>query len=110
MLPDELEEFVLRMAELNRQWLGWGGSARLGPQCYHRRKPLASIGLSPNAKEPVRQVARNGLPKDPARKLLGLSFPDQLRGSAPKMLGSGAISLGEMCNSILDSGPERAPK
>ena len=43
-------------------------------------------------------------------KLLGLGFPDQLRGSAPKLLGSGAISLSEMRNSILDSGPEHAPK
>ena len=44
------------------------------------------------------------------RKPLSLSFPDQLRGSAPKPLSSAAVSLGKTCNSIFNSGPKNVPK
>ena len=43
-------------------------------------------------------------------KPLGSGLPDQLRSSAPKLLGSGAISLRKLSNSILNSGPEGGPE
>ena len=76
MLPDEPGKFVLRMAELYRQRFGRGSGARLGSQGKHRCKPLASVGLSPDAKEPVRQITRDGVPKDPVGKFLGPGLPD----------------------------------
>ena len=108
--PEEFKELVLSMAKLNRQRFGGAGTIGLGPQSEHRCKPLASVGLSSDAKDPVRQVTRDGFPKDPVGKLLSCALPDKPGGPAPKVLGSGAVSLREMRNSILNSGPERAPK
>ena len=76
MLPDEPEQFVLRMAELHRQMFGRGSGARLGSQGSHRCKPLESVGLPPDAKEPVRQIARDGVPKNPVSKPLRPGLPD----------------------------------
>ena len=54
MLPNEFKKFVLGMSELNRQRLHGGIGAGLGTQGKHRGHPLASVGLPPDGKEPVR--------------------------------------------------------
>ena len=110
MFPNEFKKLILRMSELNLQRLRGGTSAGFGAQGKYRGHPLASVGLPPDAKEPVGQIAWGGVPKDPVGKPLGSGLPDQLRSSAPRLLGSGAISLRKLSNSILNSGPEGAPE
>ena len=54
MPPEEFKELVLSMAKLNRQRFRGAGTVGLSPQSEHRCKPLASVGLSSDAKDPVR--------------------------------------------------------
>ena len=54
MPPEEFKELVLSMAKLNRQRFRGAVTVGFGPQSEHRCKPLASVGLSSDAKDPVR--------------------------------------------------------
>ena len=60
---EKLKELVLRMGKFIRQGLGGTSWFRLGSRSEHSSKPLASVSLPSDTKDPIRQVARNGLPR-----------------------------------------------
>ena len=106
---EELKKLSLSMGKLIRQGLGGTSGFRLDSQSEHRSKPLASVSLPSDAKDSIRQVGRNGLPKGPASELLGEDFLTA-RVALPRNCLAAPLSAWVNCATALSTGVQKVPR